>query len=80
MDDIEQVESDCVVFNWECCSHYAAKEFPEGNKTVIKFARKMIDRGHMVMFSDYSLKTLIENWIPKYLGPKVFHQIGEYGG
>lgn len=38
----------------------------------MKFARKMIDRGHMVMFSDFSLKALINNWDNKMLGPNPF--------
>ena len=41
----------------------------------------IIDRGHMAMFSDFSLKALINNWNEKYgLGPNPFVQTNEYSG
>jgi hypothetical protein len=79
MDSIKQVDSDCVVFNWECCGGYGSESFPEGNEKVFKFLRKMMDRGFMCMFSDFSLKALVKNWDEKYeLGPNPFAKTGEY--
>jgi hypothetical protein len=40
----------------------------------------MIDRGHMVMFSDFSLKALIAQWDSKILGPNPFCKVSEHGG
>lgn len=41
----------------------------------------MIDRGYMCMFSDFSLKALINKWDDKYeLGPNPFIRTGEYSG
>ena len=40
-----------------------------------------VDRGHMCMFSDFSLKALVQNWHDKYeLGPNPFVQTSEYTG
>lgn len=39
----------------------------------------MIDRGHMCMFSDFSLKALIKGWNQKYeLGPNPFVQTDNF--
>lgn len=40
----------------------------------------MIDRGHMTMFSDFSLKALISQWDQKLLGPNPFKKVAQYGG
>lgn len=40
----------------------------------------MIDRGHMCMFSDFSLKALIAQWDSKVFGPNPFAKVSEYGG
>ena len=73
MESVKKVEPDCVVFNWECSSGYSGKTFPEGNKKVFKFLRILMDKGHMAMFSDFSLKALINSWDEKYnLGPNPF--------
>lgn len=47
---------------------------------VMKFAKLMIDRGHMTMFSDFSLKALIAQWDKDTLGPNPFVKVSEYGG
>jgi hypothetical protein len=56
------VDKDCVVFNWECCGGYSGKVFGEGADNLFKFLKIIIDKGHMAMFSDFSLKALINNW------------------
>lgn len=37
----------------------------------------VLDKGHMVMFSDFSLKALIKNWDSKLLGPNPFVKTGQ---
>jgi hypothetical protein len=73
MRSIKEVDPDCVVFNWECSSGYSEKYFSEGTSKVFKFLKMIVDRGHMAMFSDFSLKALINKWEDKYgLGPNPF--------
>lgn len=33
-DHIKSLDSDCVVFNWECCSNYSEAGFAEGDNSV----------------------------------------------
>lgn len=40
----------------------------------------LLDRGHMVMFSDFSLKALIQDWQEDLLGPNPFVKSTEFGG
>ena len=81
MKSIGQVDADCVVLNWECCGGYSGKEFPEGKDKLFSFLKIAIDRGHMCMFSDFSLKALVKNWDEKYeLGPNPFVQTTEHTG
>lgn len=40
----------------------------------------MIDRGHMCMFSDFSLKALIKEWDKEFLGSNPFVKTSEYSG
>lgn len=75
MDNIRSVDSDCVVFNWECCWGYNDKSFPEGSEIVFDFLNTILDKGHMAMFSDFSLKALITRWSEKRLGPNPFRLI-----
>ena len=60
IESIKGIDSDCVVFNWECCSGYNNGTNLEGTDNLFKFIKKMIDRGHMCMFSDFSLMALIK--------------------
>lgn len=62
MKSIKEVDPDCVVFNWECCGGYSGENFPEGDEKLFAFLKKMIQRGHMCMFSDFSLKALVQQW------------------
>ena len=73
MKSLNEVDADCVVLNWECCSHYSDRYFPEGHDKLFKFLKVAMDRGHMAMFSDFSLKALIKCWKDDYgLGPNPF--------
>eukprot|EP01063_Lacrimia_lanifica_P039535 TRINITY_DN86_c0_g1_i5.p1 TRINITY_DN86_c0_g1~~TRINITY_DN86_c0_g1_i5.p1 ORF type:complete len:372 (+),score=179.45 TRINITY_DN86_c0_g1_i5:54-1169(+) len=76
--DIAAVESSAVVFNFECCSghdHGHGRGCTAG-KTLMQITRTLLDKGHMVMYSDFSLKTLIREWDEALLGPKSFKQLG----
>ena len=45
------------------------------------FLKTIIDRGHMAMFSDFSLKALIHEWKESYgLGPNPFVKFSKYSG
>ena len=74
---VNSLDPDCVVFNWECSSSYEYKMFPEGRDHVFQFLKIILDRKHMAMFSDFSLKALINEWKPDILGPNPFQNIGE---
>ena len=81
MNSIDSLQPNWVVFNWECSSSYNPKTFPEGVDKVFKFLEMIIDRGHMAMFSDFSLKALIKQWRNEdYFGPNPFVHISSYGG
>jgi hypothetical protein len=72
MEHINKLHPDCVVFNWECCGAYAQKHFLEGKEKLFEFLKIIIEKGHMAMFSDFSLKALITDWDSDKLGPKPF--------
>ncbi len=72
MEHIKKIHPDCVVFNWECCGSYSGQSFIEGKDKVFKFLKIVLDKGHMVMFSDFSLKALINDWDSNLLGPNPF--------
>lgn len=77
--DIRQVQPDSVVFNWECCSGCCREHFPDG-AVVMNLVKHILDQGHMVMFSDFSLKALIKEWKEDLLGPNPFKKVSEFGG
>jgi hypothetical protein len=81
MNSLKEVDPDCVVLNWECSSGYSGKSFTEGTDLLFNFLKKVVDRGHMAMFSDFSLKALVNQWKDKYeLGPNPFVQTQEHTG
>jgi hypothetical protein len=77
MVDIDAVQSDSVVFNWECCAGCSDRGF-EDSPMVLGLVKKVLDRGHMVMFSDFSLKALIRDWKEGLLGPHPFLKVTEF--
>eukprot|EP00811_Abedinium_folium_P000177 NODE_10161_length_1372_cov_8.123695.p1 GENE.NODE_10161_length_1372_cov_8.123695~~NODE_10161_length_1372_cov_8.123695.p1 ORF type:complete len:355 (-),score=81.72 NODE_10161_length_1372_cov_8.123695:213-1277(-) len=66
-----------VVFNWECCGGCQNEDFGEMAHT-LPLLRTLLRRGIMAMFSDFSLKALIEKWDKRALGPNPFLKIGEF--
>merc|ERR1711953_78428 len=81
--DIRSVDPSCVVFNWECCSGCSQSAFhephedPRCREVVMDLIQLLLQRGHMVMCSDFSLKALIKQWSERRLGPNPFVKIGE---
>jgi hypothetical protein len=68
-----------VVFNWECSSGFAAEKLGSQSKAIYELLGIVISRGYMAMFSDFSLKALINEWDEKTLGPNPFVKVGETG-
>merc|ERR1711988_425278 len=76
--DINVCDNDCVVFNWECCGGCGDNGFAGDQTTVISLMKCLLDRGSMVMCSDFSLKALIRDWDTAAFGPNPFVQIGTF--
>jgi len=74
--DISRAEPHSVVMNFECCSCASESGFRGGAADVMKMVRLFVDRQHMVMFGDFTVKALIKDWDTKLLGPNPFSQIG----
>jgi len=73
--DIDSVEPDCVLFNWECCSSCGAS-FPQKENTML-LLKLLIEKKFMTMFSDFALKSLIKDWSVELLGMNPFVKIGK---
>jgi hypothetical protein len=65
------------VFNWECSEGYSGGDVVEGKENLFRFLKVILDRGHMAMFSDWSLRSLIKKWDSAMLGPNPFVTLGE---
>lgn len=76
---INAVDPASVVFNWECCSGCSGEQFRDA-RVVMALMQHLLDKGHMVMCSDFSLKALIKQWSEPHLGPNPFVKIGEFSG
>jgi len=75
--DIRNVDPDSVLFNWECCSMWSNRSYNFYPDCTIEFMGYLLKRGHMVMCSDFAVKSLINNWKEEHLGPKIFKKLGE---
>jgi hypothetical protein len=61
--EIQMVEPESVVFNWECCSNcYETCIDGISSEDFLEFLAVVIERKHMAMYSDFSLKSLIGVW------------------
>jgi len=72
--DIEGLEPDCILFNFECCDGFENKSkfnFPD-NQSALNFIKLIIDRGNTIMFSDFAVKGFINGWDEKILGSNPF--------
>ena len=75
----KEVDPDCVVFNWECSSGYMCEHFTE-KVELVEFLGLLLSKGFMTMFSDFSLKALINDWDQSVLGKNPFKRTGEITG
>jgi hypothetical protein len=78
---MRQVDPDSVVFNFECCSSCSDCGFGSGNHSphhavIMPLVSCLVDRQHIVMFGDFSLKGLIHDWNEELLGPNPFLNCG----
>lgn len=75
--EITDIEKDCVLFNFECCDtlrHIKSDDLLKSLDFIVK-------NGYFVMFGDFSLMALIQNWrseksFNEVLGPCPFKQAG----
>jgi len=77
LSDIASVDKDSVLFNWECCSLWGTLNYKFDPNITVEFMSFLLKRGHMVMCSDFAVKSLINDWNEQLLGPKVFTNLGE---
>jgi len=76
LSNIASVDKDSVLFNWECCSLWSTREYKFEPSITVEFMSFLLKRGHMVMCSDFAVKSLINDWNELLLGPKVFTNLG----
>jgi len=74
--EIKELDPENVLFNWECSSGFQSG-FPGETIKVIKF---LLDRGYMLMFSDFAMKGLIGTWDEALLGPCPFLNMSSCSG
>jgi hypothetical protein len=74
--EISDIEPDCVLFNFECSSGCAGQTFSKKDATM-KTVKFILDKGSMVMFSDFAVKALIHQWDENLLGSNPFIKLGE---
>ncbi len=78
MSEMSELEEDCVLFNFECCSGCSDNNFSFPKQTeTLQLVKFLIDKGNMVMFSDFAIKALISNWQNDLLGLNPFINLGE---
>jgi len=66
--EIKDLDPENVLFNLECCSG-----FQDGfHRDLYMFFKFCLDRGYMLMFSDFAMKGLLKTWNKKLLGPCPF--------
>ncbi len=79
VEDVKSVSAESVLFNYECCSGFCSSSKKsivrkEDNMKLIKF---ILDRKSMLMFSDFAVEALINDWDAHLLGPNPFKKLGE---
>ena len=80
LNEMNEIDPDCTIFNWECCSSLEHINFPNSAEFNMRILRLLMDKKHMAMFSDFSLKALIKYWDASLLGPNPFLFVREFGG
>jgi hypothetical protein len=59
MEECGDLPANAVLFNFECCGHCSERALEAPALEVIG---ELVARGHALMFSDFSLKSLIASW------------------
>jgi hypothetical protein len=78
-DDI--AEATDTVLNFECCGSLGSGGFKTvDNDLVMELVNTVLERGGLVLFSDFSLKALINAWKPEFWGPIPFVNMGSCSG
>lgn len=77
--DINSVDPDSVVFNWECCGGCGDHGFGNIKSLMPLFSFLLHKRSFMVMCSDFSLKALIHEWDNEVLGVNPLKNVGTFG-
>jgi hypothetical protein len=78
-DDI--AEATDTVLNFECCGSLGSGGFKAvDNDLVMELVNTVLERGGLVLFSDFSLKALINAWKPEFWGPIPFVNMGSCSG
>jgi len=79
-EEVDQVDAESTVFNFECCSPCTKEGFGgDLNAGVIAAVARLLHHGFFVMFSDFSLMALLKAWDDDLLGKRPFQQVGSYG-
>lgn len=84
-DSLAKVSENCILFNFECSPLFKNKTTGEyeliSKKSTFKLLKYLInDLKCHIMFSDFSLKALINDWDTEILGPNPLKVIGKVGG
>mmetsp|Transcript_36735 Transcript_36735/g.110252 ORF Transcript_36735/g.110252 Transcript_36735/m.110252 type:complete len:378 (-) Transcript_36735:729-1862(-) len=77
--EMAMIDRNAVVFNFECCGECSSHNMPLP-ETTMELVKVLLDRGHLLMFGDFSVKSLIRFWDTNLLGPNPFIKTGEFGG
>jgi len=74
--EIKELDPENVLINLECCDY-----FEDGiSQELFNFFKFSLDRGYMLMFSDFSMIGLINSWKSDLLGPCPFVQLSTCNG
>jgi hypothetical protein len=76
--EIQEVDPENVVFNWECCGTFSDNGFGSSSTVILELMDYLISKGYMLMFSDFAMKALIHDWNETTLGPKPFINAGVF--
>lgn len=79
-DDI--AEATDTVLNFECCGSLGSADGFKtvDNDLVMELVNTVLEKGGLVLFSDFSLKALIKTWKPEFWGPLPFVNMGSCSG
>lgn len=56
LEEIDSIDGDCTLFNFECCSGCDYGRFMDQNEYAFEYFESLIQRGFQLMFGDFSLK------------------------